>query len=449
MNTHNTISKHKTITVDIKNLLLKEDNLRHGYKVSSQQEVINWFIKNHKKGQKHYLRELSKDIIDYEGLMESPYIYQLENGRYEVIDGNTRVCCLKLMIDSNLMLEEDILFNKTILDNLLMGSSFSSKLSNMSNNIDVLLIEDKQDIDEIIKRKHIAGHNKQVGINPHAQSIYMEGWYNEIQKYYDDYDTPIARYLWERYLNTKGATLKTGVKINKNNKLEYISDVDTVRYNIQKLAKAIYTSPERGQVKPAYMQSLINETLPEDAPINKNTSFNFDGSSKDEGKSSTKEKRTYNKPVAYDGIKGKVSFAQALTKWMKQLQNHHNTPLYNILKDFEHLNDIDLLKNGKLKFIPIANIRLILDSIANLVLENPQKKGTNLKGLIDILGKMNNNKEIELDMKPYSNYNDLNEYVHGRFNLSKEHNFYTEIGYYEKLIDLLINYIHEGRKISF
>ena len=448
MNTHNTISKHKTITVDIKNLLLKEDNLRHDYKVSSQQEVINWFIKNHKKGQKHYLRELIKDIIDYEGLMESPYVYQLENGRYEVIDGNTRVCCLKLMIDSNLMLEEDSLFNKTILDNLLMGSSLSSKLSKLSNNIDVLLIEDKQDIDEIIKRKHIAGHNKQVGISPKAQSIYTEDWFTQILKYYDDYDTPISKYLWEKYLNTKGATLKTGVKINKNNKLESISDVDTVRQNIQKLAIAIYKSPERGQVKTDYMQNLINHTLPEDAPINKNTSFNFNGSSKDEAKSSTKEKRTHNKPVAYDGIKDKVSFAQALTNWMRLLQGHHSTPLYNILKDFEQLNDNGFLQNRQLKYIPIANVRLILDSIAHLVLEKPKTKGTNLKDLTDILSKMNNNNDIKLNINKFHTHNDLNDYAHGRENLSKEHNFYTEIGYYKELIDLLINYIHEGRKIS-
>jgi len=242
-------TKFPSITVPVDSLVLKENNLRHGYELKNQQEVIDWFIKKHSTKNTHYLKELIKDIVQNEGIFNYPHVCRTKNKKYEVIDGNTRVTAIKLLLDNSLMKQEHHLFKKNLLEKL-------SQSYTPDRNITAYLIKE-EDIDNVIRLQHIAGEQHQAKISPEAQSIYLQSWFAQLLTLYDDNFYPVSRYLWRRYLSAKDIPLYIGVQIKDNN-LKYITQEDIANNNIKKLAKIIYEGP-KGQVSADTIRNIIKE----------------------------------------------------------------------------------------------------------------------------------------------------------------------------------------------
>ena len=126
--------------IALSDLKVNRANDRHG-ELENETAAIAWLFYHHEP----HMRNLAKDIAEAGQLYETPLVYP-EGGEFIVFDGNRRVTCLKLLSDPRRAPTVEL---REFFEQLRATCE-----SDLPHNIDCQVETDRDQIDEILFRRH-------------------------------------------------------------------------------------------------------------------------------------------------------------------------------------------------------------------------------------------------------------------------------------------------------
>jgi hypothetical protein len=126
--------------IALSDLVVNRANDRHG-ELENETAAIAWLFYHHEP----HMRNLAKDIADAGQLYETPLVYPEGKG-FIVFDGNRRVTCLKLLSDPRRAPTVEL---REFFEQLRATCE-----SHLPDNIDCQIETDRDQIDEILFRRH-------------------------------------------------------------------------------------------------------------------------------------------------------------------------------------------------------------------------------------------------------------------------------------------------------
>ncbi len=226
-------------------------NARHGFEFNNEQDVMDWFATKHKNA----LQKNITSILEEGGFFNEPYVLE-ENGRYIVIDGNTRFAALKIIKGYN-----NFQNNESFLKWVEKNVSDKNDVFKSINTLSAKIIQES-DIDRVVDHEHTDGMKK-ASYDPYRQAKIKGEWQAEIKPHIEH--EKISKYLLERFLSKERANY---IGIDWDSKKKLTSCItDEVKENLKKLSNRIISEGVKGQVKKEDLDKIFFDTFQKETAV--------------------------------------------------------------------------------------------------------------------------------------------------------------------------------------